>query len=193
MVKSISLFFICTLFVLSCQQPTGDSNVVQIVGDKVSTENGKQIILDGLGKYGTTTFFLVRHAEKLEGDDPDLTDIGIERSKRLAEILKGVPINTVFSTDTKRTRATAIPSAEMLNLEIVNYSSENQGGLIESTLRYSPGDNYLIVGHSNTIPVLLNLFIGKEVYENIDGSVYNDLFVVVAKNGEDAQIYELKY
>ena len=191
--KTISIFFICTLFLISCQQQQGELNVSQIVGNEVVTKKGKHVKLDGLGEIGTTTFFLVRYAEKQDGDDPDLTKEGVERSKRLAAILKEVPLKSIFSTFTKRTRATATPTAELMNLEIVNYSSENQTNLIESTLKYGEGDNYLIVGHSNTIPELLNLFKGNVVYENIDGSVYDNLFVVITKTGEDARIIELKY
>ena len=193
MIKSISIFFISLLFLISCQPSLEDSKVKQIIGNEVVTENGKHFKFDGLGKNGTTSFFLVRHAEKQEGDDPDLTQKGVERAKRLATILKEVPLKTIFSTDTKRTRATVAPIAELLNLEIVNYSAENQIDLIESTLKYGAGDNYLIVGHSNTIPNILNLFKGKKVYENIDGSIYDDLFVVITKPGEDTQIIELKY
>ncbi len=193
MTKTISLIFICTLFVISCQQPPEEFKVSQIIGNEVVAENGKRIEITDLGENNTTVFFMVRHAEKQADDDPGLTDQGIERAKRLAGILKDVPIKTIFSTYTKRTRATVAPIAKMLNLEIVNYSAENQNSLIESAMKYGAGDSYLIVGHSNTIPSLLNLFNGNEVYENIDESVYDDLFIVIAKTGEEAQIIELKY
>ena len=193
MLKTISLIFFCALFTFSCQQPLEESKVSQIIGRELVDESGKRTEIAGLGESGTTAFFLVRHAEKQEGDDPDLTDQGVERAIRLAAILKDVPLKTIFSTDTKRTRATVSPIAELLNLEIVNYSVENQKGLIESTIKYGAGDNYLIVGHSDNIPSLLNLFKGKEVYENIDGSVYDDLFLVIAKTGEGNRIIELKY
>jgi phosphohistidine phosphatase SixA len=193
MKKSLLLICISTLFLFSCQQPVEESKVSQIIGNEIISEDGKHIGLAGLGEAGSTTFFLVRHAEKQVGDDPELLAEGIERAKRLAAILKDFPLKSIFSTYTKRTRATVAPCAEMQGVEIINYSSENQGDLINSILKHGEGESYLIVGHSNTIPSLLNLFKGKEVYENIDESVYDDLFLVVVKTDGDAGIVELKY
>jgi phosphohistidine phosphatase SixA len=193
MKKTLLLISISTLFLVSCQQSVEEFKVSQIIGNEIVSEDGRRLEIAGLVEPGTTTFILVRHAEKQVGDNPDLTDHGIECANRLAAILKDFPLKSIFSTYTKRTRATVAPCSEMQGVESINYSFENQGDLIKSILKHGAGENYLIVGHSNTIPSLLNLFKGNEVYENIDENVYDDLFIVMVKSSGDAEIVELKY
>ncbi len=193
MKKLLSISCVFTLFIISCQQPVKELKVKEITDKEILLEDGTNFEITGFGDQGTTTFILIRHAESQVIDDPDLTELGLEHAKHLTTVLKDFPLKNIFSTYTKRTRATVTPIAESQGLEIVNYSSENQEGLITSIMRHGAGGNYLIVGHSNTIPSLLNLFKGNEVYENIDKSVYDDLFVVVAKSVGDAQIVALKY
>ena len=36
----------------------------------------------------------------------------------------------------------------------------------------------LIVGHSNTIPVLANILIGKEIYNSIDENIHGNLYII---------------
>ena len=69
------------------------------------------------------TFYLVRHAEKeLEGDDPALSKAGYERADRLAAILSTVKFEAIYSSDTRRTRDTAAPTANAANMDIKIYN-----------------------------------------------------------------------
>lgn len=187
----LSLVFLTTI--IACKQEVQVPKVLQITDNEVVIEGAENIVLEELKETGNTVFFLVRHTEKRVGDNPELTKEGIERAKRCALIFENCSLEAIFSTHTKRTRATVAPIAEMKNLDIINYSVENQENLIISILEHGPEKNYLIVGHSNTIPSLLNLFGGNEVYENIDESIYDDLFVVKMKKPGDAEIFALKY
>ena len=58
-----------------------------------------------------TTIWLVRHAEKdtaaATKSDPPLSSVGVQRVKDLRSYLLAEKIDNVFSTETKRTRATA--------------------------------------------------------------------------------------
>ena len=66
--------------------------------------------------------FLVRHAEKMEtGEDPDLTTAGESRARDLAAMLRTAGITQVHSSDYKRTRNTAAPTAERLGLKVRIY------------------------------------------------------------------------
>ena len=73
-----------------------------------------------------------------------------------------------------------MPAAKAINKEIVIYypNSLNANQLISDY----KGKTILIVGHSNTIPNLVNNVIKEKVYREIDERTYNDLFIVQIKN-----------
>ena len=58
-----------------------------------------------------TTIYLVRHAEKQAGDNPDLTVVGRARADILSRELQDAGLTEVWSTDTIRTIETAKPTA----------------------------------------------------------------------------------
>ena len=93
--------------------------------------------------------WVVRHAEKLGGDDPALTPAGEERARALRDIDGIERVTRIFSTDTTRTRTTAQPLAQKLNLPVEIYDHREPGALAERVL--ASGESVLIVGHSNTI------------------------------------------
>lgn len=125
----------------------------------------------------TTTIFLVRHAEKhLDSDDPDLTEAGRQRAAALARALRSVPLDEVYSTDTHRTRQTAAPAAESRSLEVRLYDADL--ARLAARLRERPG-RYLVVGHSNTTPELVEL-LGGEPGPPIDElTEYDRLYLLV--------------
>lgn len=130
------------------------------------------------------TIFIVRHAEKqLTGNDPGLSVAGTARSKKLAQILADMEIAHIFSTDYKRTRLTAGPSAFEAEVEIESYDPKDHDALVEK-LREMKG-NTLVVGHSNTVSQLANYFVGKEEkYSDLDDTEYNYIYLVsLGKDG----------
>ena len=107
------------------------------------------------------TIYIVRHAEKMlvEDPDPELAQVGIIRAKKLAQILTDKEIKHIFSTDYKRTRMTAQPTADQAGIQIEPYDPRDQEAFAEK-LKGLEG-NILVVGHSNTVPELANFFIGS--------------------------------
>ena len=59
-----------------------------------------------------TEIYLVRHAEKLTGENPALSSAGLVRADELVERLKYISLTHTYTTDYKRTRATAAPTAQ---------------------------------------------------------------------------------
>lgn len=107
------------------------------------------------------SIFIVRHAEKLSGSDPSLTELGQRRAKKLAAILKPMGMTHVYSTNYKRTLETATPTAEENQLEIQKYGKLDQ---LKQWIDKTPADaKILIVGHSNTVGSTSELFGGKPV------------------------------
>ncbi|MDH5433097.1 MAG: histidine phosphatase family protein [Gammaproteobacteria bacterium] len=124
-----------------------------------------------------TVIYLVRHAEKVQDGtkDPTLSEQGVARSKKLAELLKDKNIRVIYSTDFKRTRLTAKPLADRLGIEIKLYDYKKLSELA-NTLKNSK-QNILVVGHSNTTPELVELISGK-VVEPIKEIEYSKLFTI---------------
>ncbi|QIR14402.1 histidine phosphatase family protein [Shewanella aestuarii] len=122
------------------------------------------------------TFFLVRHAEKNKGADPELTPEGVKRANRLASMLQYIPLDKVYSTDYRRTEQTALPTANLNNLAVENYQASDLLSFSEQLLT-TPG-NYLVVGHSNTTPVLASYLSKHKTSKMDDLKSYDRLYVI---------------
>lgn len=141
------------------------------------------------GKHEPKTIYIVRHAEKqLDGNDPELSVVGNARSRKLAQIVADKGITHIFSTDYKRTRLTAAPTASQSGIEIEIYDPKNHDALVEE-LRSLEG-NILVVGHSNTVGQVANYFVGTgESFEDLEDSEYNYIYVVtIDKDGSSTVV-----
>ncbi len=126
-----------------------------------------------------STIFIVRHAEKAEssGNDPDLSPIGRARADSLANILKEVGITAIYATEFKRTQETAAPLAKNIGIEVVRLPGKSTAELVEKLHGLQDG-SVLVVGHSNTIPLLIKA-LGIDAPININDNDYDNLFVVI--------------
>lgn len=148
------------------------------------------LLLSMLSVYGAAaqdkTIILVRHAEKAAAaptePDPDLSAQGRERADAFRMAAKRYRPGAVFSTAFKRTRQTAEPIANHRGKEVQTYDASKQSELVESILK-SPTKRFVVVGHSNTVPPLANLFAKKEIFRNLLDSEYGVYYVIRIKNG----------
>lgn len=123
------------------------------------------------------TVFLVRHGEKVDASkDPELSVAGQERAALLAEMLKDTEIEYIHSSDYIRTRDTAAPTAAALGLTVGLYDPRDLPALANK-LRASSG-RHLVVGHSNTTPVLAELLGGEPGPEINEAGEYDRLYIV---------------
>ena len=127
-----------------------------------------------------SNIYLIRHAEKVRINksdlDPDLNRNGFIRAENWKNYFIGKNISRIYSTNYKRTIKTAIPLAENNNLKILIYSSDEI--VYEAFLESSIGENTLVVGHSNTIPDIVNNLIDKDYYDQIDDLNNSNLYIV---------------
>lgn len=138
------------------------------------------------------TIYLVRHAEKeVSSDnpkDPNLTPCGLQRSKSIAEFLDKVDLDMVYSTNYKRTMQTADPTATQKQLEITAYNPRELNAFASNLIALQ--QNALVVGHSNTTPVLAGLLIREDI-PPIDESIYNQIYqVVISKETGQLQLFQ---
>ena len=143
--------------------------------------------------------FVVRHAEKTADKQQVLTEAGRARAQRLAAMLKDSGVAAIYSTDTVRTRDTVRPLADALGLKVELYDTgASMSGAVDARAfvatvrRDHPNDVVLVVGHSNTIPNLLEALGGAEKIALGDGE-YDNLFVVVPKGVGGATLVRLRY
>lgn len=109
---------------------------------------------------------LVRHAEKGDDDprDPHLSAAGRARAQRLASDLGSGNLVAIYSTDYRRTRETAQPSADAHRLTPTIYNAKSPPAELAARLRSQhPQGRVLVVGHSNTVPALAAALCGCEV------------------------------
>ncbi len=129
--------------------------------------------------------FLVRHAEKVDNSrDPELSKAGKQRALELAETLINSKLDYIYSTDFIRTKNTAQPTAEMLNIKVELYNplelKEFASKLKET------GGRHLIVGHSNTTPEMVKLLGGEPGTPIVEENEYDRLYVITT--GKDGKI-----
>ena len=140
---------------------------------------------------GATTIFLVRHTEKADaGEDPGLTDIGLQRARALARTLEDADIKRIYSTDYARTRDTAGPVAAQLGLAVEFYDPRELEAFAASLRR--SGQNTLVVGHSNTTPQMVEL-LGADPGKAIDEKTEFDRLYVVTLDDNGANSIILRY
>jgi broad specificity phosphatase PhoE len=141
----------------------------------------------------TTTIFLVRHAEKdtlMVGADPPLSAVGMLRAQELARVLGDVRIAAIYVTPYQRNRQTAQPLATRLGdtLTVVNS--------IDSTVAClrtkHPGQTVLVVGHSNTLPQIIEQLSGEKIppFQEFES---DRLYVLTLAPHRPAKVLELRY
>ena len=135
--------------------------------------------------------YLVRHAERAD-DSPDsaLSEKGRLRADTLARLLGEASISQIYSTDTRRTRATAQPLAEALQLPITEYPASELASLAATLMTLD--HNALVVGHSNTTPQLARL-LGIRAVQEISELEYDRLYIVVLAAGKPVADSVLRY
>ena len=145
----------------------------------------------------TTSYYIVRHAEKEAGTtmttgtvkttDVPLAEQGMKRAEKLGKQLQGKEIKKIYSTNTIRTKSTAEPLSILIGVPIETYNAVDSGFV--QLLKKSKG-NVLIVGHSNTVDDLVNGLMDKRLLNDLPDAQYGDIFIVHKKRNKRS--YEVK-
>ncbi len=138
----------------------------------------------------TSTYYLIRHAEKDRSDktnrNPDLTEKGQKRAVKWSEVLNKFGIDAVYSTNYNRTMNTGKPTADANNLTIKTYHPFKID--MKAFLQETSGKNVLIVGHSNTTASFANKLIGSEVYGEINDDNNGNLYIVTIHGDKTSHV-----
>src|SRR5205814_8429643 len=120
---------------------------------------------------------IVRHAEKAAngGNDPDLSSAGRARAEALARILKDSGITAIFTSEFKRTRETAAPTATSAHVAPTAVAAKDTAALVAKL--HQLNGNALVVGHGDTIPNIIKA-LGIDRPINIPDDDYSELLIV---------------
>lgn len=126
---------------------------------------------------GSLTAFIVRHAEKVDAShDAVLSDLGERRAKRLARMLSDAEVEHVHSTNFKRTRATAAPTAGAFGVKVNLYGPRSLKDLVTQLLQAK--GRHLVVGHTNTVLKTIELLGGEPGFPIDEKSEFDRLYIV---------------
>ena len=146
------------------------------------------------------TVFLVRHAEKVldGGIDPGLAEQGKQRAIRLVDLIKASNPAAIYTSQYQRTQQTGQPLATALNipLTIVAIDKSNTAQypalLLEHICALPKGSNSLVIGHSNSIPAIVEAWT-HEPAKPIADNEYDRLFMIRLNNCQIIGTMDIRY
>jgi len=134
----------------------------------------------------STTYYLIRHAEKIRINpieaNPDLNERGYLRAENWKKVFQHIPFNAIYATYFTRTLKTVEPIAISDELEIQLYHPTKID--IHQFKQDTQNKNVLIVGHSNSIPQFVNQLINQEKYLEIDDAEFSHLYIVTIQGNK---------
>ncbi|HTE42494.1 MAG TPA: phosphoglycerate mutase family protein [Steroidobacteraceae bacterium] len=151
----------------------------------------------------TTVVVIVRHAEvDADGNaDPNLSLLGRERAARLARMLSDVGVkegtsvnrgvDAIYASELRRTQQTAAPLAESLSLPINVLAAAGWSELGDRLKSEQQGKVVLVVGHSNTVPTLVEALAAEKV--TIGETEFDHLYVVFVPRLSRTRLLHLRF
>jgi len=159
------------------------------------------------GKGASTTFVIVRHAERDPGTDPPLNAKGLRRAEALKTALLDARPAAIYCTDLIRNRQTAEPLAKALNLQPPTlipeaaYADTRMAAkdIIGRVRARRPGDVVVWIGNLGSAKYPNQPGINQAILEALGGKLaeparYSDLYIaVIPPKGPAARIIRASY
>ena len=149
---------------------------------------------------GSTTIVVIRHAEKdlsTGAADPPLNEEGKARAALLARMFGNGKalghLDAIYVTTALRNRLTAAPLAASLGISPTVVPADDPRGLARRVLHEHGGDRVLIVGHSDTVPVIVSALSGVDKVPDIAADEYGTLYIVTVPRIGHANLLRLTY
>ena len=137
------------------------------------------------------TVILVRHAEKVDASaDPALSEAGQRRAFDLAVALSDADLTHVFTSPLQRTVLTGRLAAEAhaINPEVISFEGGTEAHVhrMVERIRALPDDAVvLVVGHSNTVPLIARA-LGESGPSEMADCEYDRLTVISVEDDGDS-------
>lgn len=129
------------------------------------------------------TVLITRHAEKQRfSADPSLSERGAQRAEALSRLPEAQAVTTIITTQFRRAVETALPLADRLGIEpriIPATARPDALRAMASDIRASAANGtVLVVGHSNTVPMVIAALGGPDDIFLAEETDFGDLFVL---------------
>lgn len=138
---------------------------------------------------------LVRHGEKqpTPADDPSLSDAGVARAKALDAALALSTPTTIVVSPRKRTSETSAVVQQRLGIAptVVPLDAQHVKNVAATVMKAT--GVVLVVGHSNTIPAIVNALAGTKLPDICDASYATMFLVSPGVNGGKAQVVKSSF
>lgn len=135
----------------------------------------------------TQIFYIVRHAEKNGNtDDAGLSQAGIERGIALEEYVAAEKIDTVFTSDIRRSVLTGLSVAlpqSIPQVPLKQFPQEALDKFIKRLKNIGGNKHLLVVAHTNTIPSIVLALSGKPI-PAIPETEYNNMYIITIKGNQ---------
>lgn len=185
------------LFFLACKTPKAPTlpMVTAIQNGQIQLADGSSRLIPHYGDPAYTIYYVVRHCEKMpDSPDPELSPEGLARAERLGKVLDSTRIDRICTPNTKRTIATgAVVQYWTGGPPTETFPVEAQSDWLTETLTTSAGKSLFYVGHTNTIPQLLNQLLAKDQYEQLPEQAFGRLYIAITKGPGQTEVLELQY
>ncbi len=151
-----------------------------------------------------TTIYMVRHAEKVNVDNPDpsLSAAGFARAEALQAALIDASVDAIIVSSFQRTQLTAKPLAEHLGLQMIsipidlpidNPSVEKYiQGVVEEINNNWSGKEVLVVSH-NPLVQLIGKALNTPELPAIDEATGFDHFFAITKSNDPSEQAKLSH
>ena len=158
------------------------------------------LLLSALASPGRAqrTVVLVRHAEKADTTrDPPLAAAGERRAQALADALAHAGVTAIYTTHSRRTRETAAPLAQRLGIvpAVVDPGGDalaNARAVVAAIQADPDTAVILVVGHSNTIPLIIRE-LGGAAPRELGDDAYGDLFILTLRPSGSIETIRARY
>lgn len=137
-------------------------------------------------------YYVVRHAERLNNsNNTPLSGAGFRRADDLREKLLSKKIDLIYVSTYLRTQQTAQPTATAKVLPFIIYAPDTTAGLV-ARLKKIKGKNVLVIGHSNTVPDIVQGLSGKAV-PAIPEDDFDNFYIVRISNFGTTRVWLQTY
>jgi len=132
------------------------------------------LLVPSVAEAQAATVVVVRHAEKADTTrDTGLSATGIARAETLRTALAAFPLEAIYVSEYRRSEQTAAPTAELFQLTPVVMPIQGDkpaqaAATAGAIRRMHPGSAALVVGHSNTVGMIIAALGGPAVPEFCD-------------------------
>ena len=138
------------------------------------------------------TVYIVRHAEKMSpwsDNNPPLSPAGYQRADALAERFKTTELDKVIVSTYRRTQETAAPTAEAQGLSPIIIPANEIEEIVAEIQQSSTTRAVLVVGHSNTVPSIIEALHPNANVQEIAEDVFNQFHVVIRNKLNQATVH----